>query len=229
MKKKKAQGKLGFWRWVHKYRLKIVGVSFIVIVPLVLLTTIYVGSYTNNRKIHFDQQKTEQTVVISKYRKVNPEDLTLNSNFYYEINDINNHLDLFIRWNEYHIPYLNSTTGNLDFGRYRFHMYYNANENVTINFVNVTPLLQTDWTPIRSLGTAIPIQTTSVAQLTYNFDVSFNYRMPVRPLPLVRVDGPLLYLRITYQVLLDGVTENKRAYIQFDLNNAFPRQVFNSN
>ena len=224
MKKKKPQEKLGFWRWVHKYRLKIVGISFVVIVPLVLLTAIYVGSFTNNRKIYFDAQKTEETQVISKYRKVNPEKLNFDSNFYYEISDVNGDFDLFIRWNELHIPYLNSTTGNLDFGRYRFHMYYKANDNVMINFVNVTPLLQTDWTPIRSLGTTMPIQT-APAQ-SNNFDISFNYRMPVRPLPLVRVDGPLLYLRVTYQVVVSGVAETKRAYIQFDLNKAFPRQVF---
>jgi hypothetical protein len=217
----KKQKKLGFWGWVHTYRLKIVALSFVVIVPLALLASVYIGSYTNNRKVYFDQEQTSETVIISKYRKVNPDNLNQNEQFYYEIKDINNQFDLFILWKNLSLPYLNPETGNLDFGQYTFNMFYKPNNGVTINTLNITPLLQTDWVSIRSLGNNVLItQNPSV-----DINISFNHRMPKQPLPLVNVDSPNLYLKITYQMTIGGQPVDKTAYIQFDLENANPRQV----
>lgn len=217
------QEKLGFWRWVHKYRLKIVALSFIVLVPLALLISVYVGSYTNNRKIYFDPEMTSETAVISSYRKVNPEKLEVTDTYYYEIDDVDNHFDLYILWEQLNKPYVNSETGDLDFGSYRFKMYYQANENITLNFVNITPLLQTDWTTIRSLGTATAV--TSSTQSPSTLVVNFNYRMPRNPLPLIKVESPHLYLKVTYQINEDSTTVDKVTYIQFDLSKANPREV----
>jgi hypothetical protein len=217
----KKQKKLGFWGWVHTYRLKIVALSFIVLVPLALLAAVYIGSYTNNRKIYFDQEQTSETVIISKYRKVNPDKLDQNEQFYYEIEDINDQFDLFILWKELKTPYLNSETGELDFGLYTFNMFYKPNDGVTVNTLNVVPLLQTDWTSIRSLGNQVLVTQNPSADIR----VPFNHNMPKTPLPLVRVESPNLYLKITYQVTVGTQTVDKTAYIQFDLENANPRLV----
>ncbi len=224
MKKKIAPVKLGFWGWIHKYRLKIVALSFIIIVPLALLAAVYIGSFANNRKIYFDAEKTDETVVISKYRKINPDKLTLNSQFYYEIEDLNNEFDLFIMWDQLHIPYLNVESGNLDYGSYRFRIYYKPNEGETINQMSVSTLLQTDWTSIRQLGPTIAVlQTVPNAN---NVLIQFNYRLPKQPLPLVKVETPHLYLRVIYQVVENSTPVDKTLYLQFDLSKANPRQVF---
>jgi len=224
MKKKTAPVKLGFWAWVHKNRLKIVALSFIVLVPLALLASVYIGSFTNNRKIYFDAVKTNETVIISKYRKVNPENLSLNSQFYYEIEDVNKDFDLFIMWDQLHNPYLNTESGNLDFGSYRFRMYYTPNSSKTINQMNVTTLLQTDWTDIRQIGSTTALLQTIPG--SNNILIPFNYRLPKEPLPLVKVESPHLYLRIVYQVLENSNPVDKTVYLQFDLSKANPRQVF---
>ncbi|TNF09294.1 MAG: hypothetical protein EP317_01050 [Bacillota bacterium] len=217
------QTKLSFWGWVHKYRLKIVTLSFIVLVPLALLASVYIGSFTNNRKIYFDQEVTNETVMISKYRKVNPDQIDMTDEFFYEIEDINNQLDLYILWDQLNEPYVNSETGDLDFGTYRFKMYYKQNEGVTVNTLNVLPLLQTDWVSIRSLGTQTML--TQTIPSNNNIMIIFNHLMPKQPLPLVTVESPHLYLKVSYQVVEGSQTVDKVAYIQFDLENANPRQV----
>jgi hypothetical protein len=55
--------------------------------------------------------------------------------------------------------------------------------------------------------------------------IVFNHRMPQNPLPLVSVESPHLYLKVSYQVVEGSQTVDKVVYIQFDLANANPRQV----
>lgn len=219
----KAQPKPSFWTWFHKNRVKIGIITFIVVVPLALLLSVYIGAYVENNKVHFDQVLTEDTTFVKDFIKVNPSKLDVNDENYL-ILDMFDDFDIFIKWEELYIPYINPNTSELDYGSYRFKMYYTASESSDVSYVNVTPLLQTPWTSIRSIGNSTGLGTSEPT--TTNIYVSYNYKMPVTPLPLVNVESPYLYLRVTYGLTVGDTTETASEYLRIDLNNIDPWSVY---
>lgn len=224
MKSNLTAQKPSFWKWIHTYRLKIVAAAFIIIVPIALILSIYIGSFVNNRKIHFDQELTEETVMINDYIKVNPKNLDVTDEDYYQIESIDA-FDLFIKWEEINKPSSNPTTGELEGGNYKFKVYYQAKDGYILNSVNVIPLLQTDWTDIRSLGNSLLLGT--VPPTSAFLSVPFNFKLPVRPLLFVTVDTPNLYLKITFNQSVDGqASESKTVYVLYDLDQINPKAVY---
>ena len=69
MKNQKIVEKQTFWSWLHRYRLKVVILAFVILLPLALVFTAYVGSYTANRKVYFDSDMTEETEIIKDFIK----------------------------------------------------------------------------------------------------------------------------------------------------------------
>jgi hypothetical protein len=222
MKNNQKIVKKSFWSWIHRYRLKIVLLSFIVVVPIALLLTIYIGSFANNNKVHFDQTVTADTVYIKDFIKVNPQKLDVDENFYYIIDQIDE-LKIYIRWHELVLPVENSETGNLEGGFYRFKAYYTQNSGFVVSSFNVTPVLQTGWTDIRGIGSQVSLQNSVPSNA--NLNINFNHIMPVTPLPFVKIESPVLYLKVNYVVQVSGQPIAKTAYLQFDLEQINPRAV----
>jgi len=222
MKNNQKIVKKSFWSWIHRYRLKIVLLSFIIVVPIALILTIYIGSFANNSKVHFDQTETAETVYIKDFIRINPEKLDVGDDFYYIIDQIDE-VKIYLRWDQLILPVKNSETGNLENGAYKFKAYYTQNSGFVVSSFNVTPVLQTGWTDIRSIGSQVSIQNSIPANA--NININFNYRMPVTPLLFVKIESPILYLKVNYAVQVSGQPTAKTVYLQFDLDQINPRSV----
>lgn len=200
---KPVAAQFNFWKWLHKNRIKVVTYSFLIIIPLTLLLTAYIGTYTTHTKVHFDQEVTENTEYISKFTDMDEIDA----------------FELSIDWKELKYPVLNEDD-ELSGGYYMFSMFYTAKQNYSVISMTVTPVLKTNWTDIRSMGN--PVTLTPSAR---NVQIPFNYELPVKPLWFVTVEEPILYLKIDYTFVTATNEIAKTVYIQFILSEINPDKV----
>ncbi|MDY0074759.1 MAG: hypothetical protein RBR75_02590 [Acholeplasmataceae bacterium] len=200
---KPIQKKKKFWTSVHQNRLKIALSLFIILIPVALILTVYIGAYTNNRKVHFDQTPTENTVYIKKFISHDEIDA----------------LTLDISWYELKHPTLNDEN-ILTGGYYKFDLFYQPKTNYDIVSVTVTPVLQTHWTTMRSIG-----QSQALATHIRQIIVSFDYSLPVKPLWFVEVTDPNLYLKVDYTFISADKQVTKTAYVIFPLEDINPIRI----
>lgn len=211
MKNQKIVKKPTFWTWLHRNRLKIVTLSFIVILPLALVFTAYIGSYTANRKVYFDQEITEETEMIKGF-------MTLDEIDAFSLNVI---------WNELKHPTTLPDSDELSGGYFKFHVSYETKENYTVKNVSVIPVLQTDWKDIRYIGNSWTIKTTEQTSSSDFKSVSFNHELPFSPLLFVTVSEPNLYMKISYTVTSGGNDVTHIDYVRFSLKGLNPINVIN--
>jgi hypothetical protein len=204
MKNTKIETKKGFWTWLHKNRLTVVVMSFIILAPLTLIAVSYIGSYTSNRIAFFDIEETAESVFIKKFK---------------DIDEIQG-FEIFVEWAELKNAYQPEDAELWIGGYYTFDIWYEANQNYTINSIYITPLLQTDWTDMRTVGGRVPI-----TENRKNIEIDFNYHLPVRPLPFVSVSEPNLYLKVEYNVSYGGTVINKVDYVKYSLKGLNPQLV----
>jgi hypothetical protein len=198
-----------FLIWVHRHRLKIGLLAFFVLVPIGLILTAYIGTYVGSQRFYFTQEKTEKTEFITDFVHAD------------EVNDF----ELEIEWTSLRLPTQNED-GDLENGRYGFRIVYRQKPNYNINSVRVTPLLQTDWVRMRSLGTPISLtENNPGSNQDGNVFIVFNYTLPTRPLWFVTVDEPTLYLMITYTRILAGNPVEQVVYVEYSLNGLDPKIV----
>lgn len=195
-----------FWSKIHQNRIKIVLSLFLVLIPITLILVAYVGTFTNQSKIHFDQSVTEATLYIKDFSE--PDGLDA--------------LTLDITWYELKHP-VEDDNGGLINGSYAFDIFYTAKENYVVTNVTVTPVLKTPWTDLRSMSSQTPIYT-SARRVT----IPFNYELPVRPLWFVEVTDPILYLKVDYTFTSAGNPIQKTGYIKLVLEDLNPTRVTNS-
>jgi len=204
MKNQKSEPKVTFWTWLHKNRLKVVSIAFLVLVPIALILTMYIGSYTANKVVNFDAEVTVDTIEVKKF--LAPDDI--------------NAFSLNIVWSRLKHPTLNPTTDELTGGYYEFVISYEVNDSFNVKSVSVTPVLQTDWTNLRSLGA---VKALAITDRPVN--ISFNYILPVNPLLFVKVNEPNLYLKVDY-VLTTGTGDVPLTeYVKFSLRDLNPLNV----
>ena len=67
MNKQKLTKRQKFFKWIHNHRTKLGIWSFLVILPLALILTAYVGSYTSNKSVYFDSEITEDSEKIKAF------------------------------------------------------------------------------------------------------------------------------------------------------------------
>jgi len=204
MKNQKKEVKKGFLAWLHTNRLSVVVMSFVILAPLTLVVLSYVGSYTANSKVHFDIEATAETVYIKKFK---------------DIDEIQG-FEIFVEWEELKNAFQQEGSELWVGGYYRFNIYYEANPNYTINSVYITPLLQTDWTDMRTVGNKTQI--TVFEQL---IPIDFNYHLPVKPLPFVTVNEPNLYMKVEYSVNYGGNLITKVEYVKYSIKGLNPQLV----
>jgi hypothetical protein len=203
---KTQQVKPNFWKWLHKNRTKVVLYTFLTVIPLALIFTAYYGAYSSNNKVHFDAEQTAETIFIKDFIKSDEIDaLTLN-----------------ITWTALRSPDANDE-GKLVNGYYDFKVYYTPKSGYTLTSVQATPVLQTGWTNIRSLGN--PISVPQTMPVNYNMRIPFNFELPVRPLWFVEVEEASLYLKVTYTYTSASNNITKTVYVQYDLIDITPKPV----
>lgn len=204
--------KFNFWLWLHQNRIKVALLSFLVIVPIALILTAYIGAYTNNNKVHFDSEVTDSTVFIKDFTDIDEIDA----------------FELSIVWQELRNPVAITSGINEDpiltGGYYKFNMFYTPKENYTVNSVNVTAVLKTPWTDVRYISAPAPLATT-----VRSVQVNFNHELPLRPLWFVEVTDPILYLKLEYTFTAAGNPLTKTVYIAFPLEDLNPNVVVPNN
>ena len=206
----KKDVKLNFWLWLHQNRIKVVVLSFLIIVPIALILTAYIGAYTNNQKVHFDAEVSNTTVYIKDFTDIDEIDA----------------FELSIVWQELKNPVETEVDGEtiLTGGFYKFNMFYTPKANYTVNSVNVTAVLKTPWTDVRYIAATAPLSTT-----VRSVQVNFNHELPLRPLWFVEVSDPILYLKLEYTFMAAGNPLVKTVYIEFPLEDLNPNVVVPNN
>lgn len=205
MKIKKIEKKVTFWTWLHRNRIKVAVLAFLIILPIALVLTAYIGSYTANRKVTFDDTITEESEYIKDF--LNPDEIDA--------------FEMTIVWNELKHPVGTVDEEGFENGYYEFLITYAAQENFTVKNVTIVPVLQTDWTNLRAVGT--PVSLTNTATVT----VLFNHDLPVKPLLFVTVSEPHLYLMVQYTLTTGGQDVSFIEYVQFSLKDINPLNVIN--
>lgn len=202
-----ASGRKNFWRWIHNNRLLIVLVTFLVVVPLSLIVTAYVGTYIGSQKFYFAEEWTDDVERIRDFDA--PDSISA--------------FDLSIEWTKLALP-TEDEEGNLTGGYYQFLIRYDADDNFDVQSVRITTLLQTDWARMRSLGSSFTLND-GVDEAT---DIAFNHELPTRPLWFVNVTEPTLYLKVEYTILSAGNPVEKLSYIEYSLEDINPPVVENA-
>lgn len=187
-------------KWIHNHRIKVGVWLFLVILPISLIITAYVGSYTSNKSVYFEQEITEESEKIRNF--VAADELKA--------------ITLDIEWDALKKPVKNND-GILVQGYYRFDVRYFANGNFDIVSVKITPVLKTDWKNLSSVGVERPISTNFTT-----FAIDFNYELPITPLLFVKVEEPNLYLKVEYTYTSAGQDVTEVEYVKFPLEDLNP-------
>ena len=187
-------------KWIHNHRIKVGVWLFLVILPISLIITAYVGSYTSNKSVYFEQEITEESEKIRNF--VAADELKA--------------ITLDIQWDALKKPVENND-GILVQGYYRFDVRYFANGNFDIVSVKITPVLKTDWKNLSSVGVERPISTNFTT-----FAIDFNYDLPITPLLFVKVEEPNLYLKVEYTYTSAGQDVTEVEYVKFPLEDLNP-------
>ena len=190
-------------KWIDKNRVKIGIWLFLIILPISLVITAYVGSYTSNRSLYFDQEITEESEKINNFVAID------------ELKAIT----LDVEWDALKKP-VEDAEGALVGGYYRFNIKYSANENYSLENVKITPVLKTDWKNYRSVGIERYISTSFIS-----FAVDFNYELPISPLLFVRIEDPNLFLKVEYTYISAGQNVTEIEYVKFPLDDLNPKIV----
>lgn len=189
--------------WIHKNRIKIGIWLFVIILPITLILTAYVGSYTANKAVYFDTEITEDSIEVRDF--IQADELT--------------GIDLNITWDSLKRP-TEDENGFFENGYYRFVMYYMPKSSYEVQSVTITPVLQTDWKSYRSVGMQRNLSTDDLTVL-----IDFNFDLPESPLLFVKIEDPNLYLKVTYTYIVVGQEVTDIEYVKFSLNDLNPNTV----
>ncbi len=198
--KTKTQRVLSF---IHRNRVKIGIWLFLVIMPITLLITAYVGSYTTNKAVYFESEITDESVKIKDFILADElKALTIN-----------------IEWDALKKP-IEGDDGELQDGYYRFVMSYTPNGTYQVSSVKITPVLQTDWKSYRSVGIQRYLSNNNIS-----FSIDFNFDLPKSPLLFVTIEDPNLYLKVEYTYSSAGQDVTEIEYVKFSLKDLNPNTV----
>ena len=203
MNKQTISKRKAFFSWIHRNRVKIGIWMFLIILPITLVVTAYVGSYTSNKSVYFEQEITEESVKIKDF--VASDELKA--------------LDINIEWDALKKP-LSTDDDELVGGFYRFVMSYTPSPNYLVDSVKITPVLKTDWKDYSSVGIQRYLSTNNIS-----FSIDFNYELPKSPLLFVTIEDPNLYLRVEYTYKTAGQDVTEIEYVKFSLKDLNPKTV----
>lgn len=204
------QSKPNLFSFFHKYRTKIALSLFLVLTPLLLIVIGYVSPYLQSTRVTFDSEITEESVYIRNFKSLDDlEDITL-----------------YVDWLKLTKPTENED-GSLSNGRLEFRITYEIENNKDLKDIIVTPVIQPLFSSTRDIVQPRVILPFGLTTSKTVFKIDHNVLYPYRPMFLVHITDPILYLKLTYnEVLSDrvdpvAVTE----YIAIPLNELNPRSL----
>ncbi|MBN3490574.1 hypothetical protein JV173_03495 [Acholeplasma equirhinis] len=202
-----------FGKWLNKYRLLIILILFIVVVPVAFVVSLYLGDYLKYKAVTFGNES------ITEFQGY--ELLTEDDTNHQVITIKTTDLTYSIKWMSYTTPLYDDETGT-----YVFRVKYEEHSNKFVSNVQATLILQTQWINAKSQPKPI------VTQETYstNQNINFNYVLPKSPLWFVTVEMPDLYVKLSYDIQYGlGTIETKVSYHKIDLINLIPANQIGTN
>lgn len=169
-----------FSEWIMTYRKLILLVLFFVVLPFIVLVSLYSGTKANGNKVYFDSNsstfvKTKKFVDVSKFDAFNLEiDYTEVKTLYSEVTD------------EYEVA---KEIGK----KYTFSFTYENNQHNVTN-VSITPVLVGPWSSFQALSSNIAL----TRGTSRSVSIDFKKVTPYRPLLFVNIENPYLYLQVKY-------------------------------
>jgi hypothetical protein len=203
MNKQNNKKKKSTLSWIHKNRIKIGIWLFLIVLPISLIITAYVGSYTSNNSVYFDAEITEESEEISDF--IAADELMA--------------IKLNIEWDALRKP-SEGDQGQLTGGYYRFKISYTSEPNFEIENVKITPVLRTDWKNYSSIGIERFITETDMS-----ISIDFNFDLPHSPLLFITIEEPILYLKVEYSFQSAGQTMTEIEYVKYSLKDLNPNTV----
>lgn len=191
-----------FQTWFLHNRIRIFIWAFVTIIPLTLILVSYIGAYSNNKKVHFDEKIDKDTIFVKDF----------------EDSDDIKYLEFDILWDELYRPKL--IDGSYEQGSYVFYISYTPKLNYNITSVKVTPLLSTDWVNTLSLGKEL-----TVTNVSRRMQVPYNHVLPKKPLLFVKVNEPSLYLKVDLEVNFGQTNTNITIYVKHSLKDLNPNTI----
>lgn len=192
-----------FLSFIHRNRVKIGIWLFLIILPITLVVTAYVGSYITNKSVYFENEITEESVKIKDF--VDADELKA--------------LSINIEWDALRKP-TEGEDGDYQDGYYRFVMSYTPDSNYQISSVKIIPVLQTDWKNYRSVGIQRYLSNNNIS-----FSIDFNFELPKSPLLFVTIEDPNLYLKVEYTYNTAGQDVTETEYVKYSLKGLNPNTV----
>lgn len=205
-----VQTKPSVFSLLHKYRTKIALSLFLVLTPLLLIVIGYLSPYLQSTRVTFDSEVTEESVYVRNFKSLDDlEDITL-----------------YVDWLKLTKPTENED-GSLSNGSMEFRITYEVENNKELKDITLTPVIQPLFSSTRDIAQPRVILPFGLTTSNTVFTITHNVLYPYRPMFLVYITDPILYLKLTYnEVLSDrvdpvAVTE----YISIPLNELNPRSL----
>lgn len=194
--------------WFRKYPVKALIFIFIIIIPLIFITTYTTTSIIKSNRFYFETEENGDPIYLNK------KDLTSNKK-------LEEYLDLDIKLKSIVTPKEKTISDEIIYegGRYIFDIKYTKKENINSTF-NFTWMLDTKWEENRSTP-----QNLNITENNSERSITYNYALPFRKYGLIKVNRPNLYLKIvkTDDDILDGLPGKvETIYMKIDLSNFKP-------
>lgn len=187
---RKQKPKIG--EFIMAYRKIIILALFFIILPIVVTIGVYTGTKANGEKIYFAEGSNEHHSA-RKFVDVEKFD-TFNLDVdYYELKHLYDKEDSEKLVGQTYVFYLNYTKALID-----------------VSDVKITPVLVGPWSTYKSFKNEIKLTEGSRQLLS----VDFQKIAPYAPLLFVKVNNPMLYLKVNYKTAGIEVTN----FVKFDLN-----------
>lgn len=196
-----------FLNGLYQYRLFIFAIFFVIIVPITLISFLYLGTYFESKKVNFTEN-------ISSSKFSNALVSVVDNKVQYHLDLID--FELYLNFNQITLPTKNTSededgkkTESYVNGRYHFSTYF-SNKKGNVSEISANFALQTQWMDTLST-TSRPLSSSSDS-----FTISYNHILPKWPLWFVKVERPDLYVHLNYTV--DGMERN--VFIKMNLQDA---------
>jgi len=197
-------------QFLYKYKIKLLLAFFLVVIPVFIVVSIYLGRSRATTTIHFNAEQTSETKTLR--------DREFSTNLELDA------MKLEIEWIELREPDLNDENEYYN-GSYSFRITYTPNQGYQINALKITAVLQTKWL----LARGYLAETRFTSQST-TLRVPFNYSLPQRELLFFKVTDPTLYLKVIYtQSSILGDNDSTPYYLKLNLKNENPEVVISGN
>lgn len=194
----------------HKYRTKIALSLFLVLTPLLLIVIGYISPYLQSTRITFDFEVTEDSVYVRNFKSLD------------DLDDIT----LYVEWLTLTKP-IENEDGSLSNGSLEFRITYEVENNKDINDITVTPVIQPLFSSIRDIAQPRVILPYGLTTSNTVFILTHNVLYPYRPMFLVSITDPILYLKVTYNEVLSDLVDPVvvTEYVSIPLNELNPNRV----